>query len=556
MAKKILNSSLTALSRLWLFVFLLSSIALQAQEAQYMLFFTDKDSLAYSPERPLEFLSQRSVDRKNRLQVPITYGDVPVRQAYLDRLEELGGEVFYTTRWMNGALVELTPDELQLILAEDFITNHELVKSEGRTNSRKRGSSVGTAQRVLRNTNDDETLLNGLQNNMLGIDAMHEKGYNGEGLFIAVFDGGFRGVDTVRFFSHIYEEGRMLPGYDFVGNSPNVHRYGQHGTEALSCIAAYEPGVLEAGAYAADFMLCITEESGSETRLEEYNWLFAAEKADSAGVDIISTSLGYTTFDVASMNYTYDDMDGQTAAITRAVNEATKRGILCVISAGNEGNSNWRYVSPPADAPHVLAVGAVSSSRDKVSFSSFGPTADGRIKPDVSAQGLQTIVVDAAGRVSRSNGTSFAAPLITGFAAGIWQAFPDDSNIEIMDRIRRGGDKALSPDNETGYGIPDFRRIYENYLTPNEEYQLNEHYRVFPNPVQGSDLFIEPFSGMLREPLMVLMYSSTGEQVMRREFGRAGSPSVSLDISHLSDGIYVMHILSADSSDTLKIVKF
>lgn len=529
---------------------------LLAQEAQYMVFFADKDSTAYSPERPLEFLSERAVTRKSRLQIPITYGDIPVSSTYLTQLKDAGAEVYYTTRWMNGALVQLSPEELAQVIQLPFVTSHELVKPVGRSDSRKAGSSYGESSAVHKKVSDEKSLLNEGQNNMLGIQTMHEKGFNGEGMLVAVFDGGFRGVDTVSYFRHIYEDNRMLPGYDFVGNSTNVHQYGQHGTEALSCIGAYRPGELEAGAYGADFMLCITEESVSEYRIEEYNWLFAAEMADSAGADIISTSLGYTTFDDSAMNYTYEDMDGQTAAITRAVNEATERGILCVISAGNEGNSGWHYVSPPADAPNVLAVGAVSSSRDKVSFSSFGPTSDGRIKPDVSAQGLQTIVVNSSGRVSRSNGTSFAAPLIAGFAAGVWQAFPNESNIQIMDRIRQGSDKALMPDNETGYGIPDFSRLYENYLTPNQEYRLNQRYRVFPNPVERSRLFIEANEGLLQGPLTVVMYSSTGRQVLRKDFENPDSASLSLEIDHLSQGIYVMHILSASASDTLKIVKF
>ena len=325
---------------------------------------------------------------------------------------------------------------------------------------------------------------------MLGIDAMHQAGYTGQGISVAVFDGGFKGVDTVSYFRHLYENGQMIPGYDFVGNSPDVYRYGQHGTEALSCIAAYQPGVLEAGAYEANIMLCITEESGSEYRVEEYNWLFAAEMADSAGIDIISTSLGYTTFDDPAMNYEYEDLDGNTAVITRAVNLAAQKGILCVISAGNEGSGRWRYVSPPADAIDVLSVGAVSSSGDRVSFSSFGPTADGRVKPDVSALGLQTVVVNSQGEVVRSNGTSFSAPLITGLTAGVWEAFPGETNLEIIERIRLAGNSSLAPNNELGYGIPTFSAALL-VPVPSEEEIREANYRVYPNPIESGKLFVE-----------------------------------------------------------------
>ena len=551
------KSNLTShLSLLTLAVLLTSLIPLYAQEAQYMVFFTDKADTQYSVDQPEAFLSERAIARRAKFNIPVEESDLPVNESYVEQLVTLGAEVFYRTRWMNGVLVQLSIEELEEVRKLSFVGKTEMVKPRARGARKKSGSSIGSSRKLKDPLKENNQLLNVLQNDMLGIDEMHADGYNGKGQLVAVFDGGFRGVDTVSYFSHIFEEDRMLTGYDFVGNDTNVYRYGQHGTEVLSCIGAYREGILEAGAYSADFMLCVTEDVSSEYRIEEYNWLFAAEFADSTGVDIISTSLGYTTFNEADMDYAYEDLDGHSAAITRTLNMASEKGILCVVSAGNEGSGSWRYVSPPADAVNVLAVGAVSSSYDKVSFSSYGPTVDGRIKPDVSALGLQTVVVNAAGNVTRSNGTSFAAPLIAGFAAGIWEAFPEASHLEIIDRIRHSGDKAMTPDNETGFGIPNYERIRRNVLLPIENSLRSHDFRVFPNPLENSDLFIKPVNAILEAPLELHMYDPAGTLVLEKKYVQFNRNSIALDTEALAPGIYILHIATASVSDTLKIVKF
>ncbi|MEM8970045.1 MAG: S8 family serine peptidase, partial [Bacteroidota bacterium] len=470
--EKLISAATLRYPQLLLSCLLLLSTSGLAQVQQYVLYFSDKDTADFLITSPTEYLSDRSIARREKQNVEVDISDFPVTPSYLQSVTAQGGEVVYVSKWFNAALVEASTDLVDQLVDLDHVRYAELVKPRARNGRRGGNSSDGASygkSKKSKKYQRTEELLNVEQNQMLGIDEMHRQGYNGEGVFVAVFDGGFRGVDESSFFDHLYSNNQLKLTYDFVGNSPNVYRYGQHGTEALSCIAAYQPGVIESGGYASDIMLCVTEESGSEYRIEEYNWLFAAEKADSAGVDIISTSLGYTTFDDSEMNYTYDDMDGQTAAITRATQMATDKGMLCVISAGNEGAGRWRYVSPPADAPNVLSVGAVSASGFKVSFSSFGPTVDGRIKPDVSALGLQTVVVDAQDNVTRSNGTSFAAPLISGFTAGVWQAFPEATNLEIMEKVRLAGNQAMTPDNELGYGIPNFSVLIDQAPLSTEE---------------------------------------------------------------------------------------
>ena len=545
----------------WIGVVLLSCLgtfSLQAQD-RYMVFLSDKDSVPYTLDNPQIFLSQEAIARRSQQNIPVDSSDLPIDPRYVAQLEQTGAQVYYTSRWFNAVLLAASDEVLPSVKELDFVTSVELVRPDRKGGRQKGGSAYEEAPgRPDAAARQKDQLLNMLQNEMLGIDRMHEEGYTGEGYRIAVFDGGFKGVDTVSFFQHLFEGNQMIPGYDFVGNSDNVYRYGQHGTQALSCIAAYEPGVLEAGAYDADIMLCVTEESGSEYRIEEYNWLFAAEMADSAGIDIISTSLGYTTFDDDSMNYNYEDLNGKTAAITRAVNFATSKGIVCVISAGNEGSQNWRFISPPADASYVLSVGAVSSSGERVSFSSWGPTADGRLKPDVSALGLQTVVVNADGDVGRSSGTSFSAPLIAGFTAGVWEALPELSNVDVIERIKLAGNQALAPDNALGYGVPNFSAVMasDDILTPLEEDKTHEHYRVYPNPLENGPLFIEFKTQSFAEPVEVYLYSMTAQLMMQKRYPFSNDPTITLDISGLAPGVYVMHILSSTESDTVKVIKF
>ncbi len=543
-------------------VFLISIFWVPVAQAQappqdrYVIFLSDKDGTSHSLDRPLAFLSPAALERRKSQYIALNSSDLPVNADYVAQLAKAGADVYYTSRWLNAVMVAGDQDA-DTYRKLSFVDRVELIKPTRSEGGRGKDGSSYTGKTPLSTPENTEAqLLNVLQNEMLGINAMHQAGYTGKGVSVAVFNGGFKGVDTVAYFRHLYENGQMIPGYDFVGNNSDVYRYGQHGTEALSCIAAYQPGVLEAGAYEANIMLCITEESGSEYRVEEYNWLFAAEMADSAGINIISTSLGYTTFNDPAMNYDYADLDGNTAVITRAVNLAAKKGILCVISAGNEGASRWRYVSPPADAPDALSVGAVSSSGDRVSFSSFGPTADGRVKPDVSALGLQTVVVDARGEVVRSNGTSFSAPLITGLTAGVWEAFPDETNLEIIERIRLAGNSSLAPNNELGYGIPTFPATLL-VPDPDQKQERIANYRVYPNPIESGNLFVEAKTRKLSFPMEVHIYNSTGQRVMQTTFtSDTFSPTLSLDTSGLGQGVYILHILSPTASDTMKVIKF
>jgi subtilisin family serine protease len=267
--------------------------------------------------------------------------------------------------------------------------------------------------------------------------------------------------------------------FDFVHRQQDVFHHDDHGTEVFSVIAAYQEGDFTGGAYKANFQLYITEDIKSEYRIEEYNWLFAAERSDSLGVDIVNTSLGYNDFDLSSMDYSMEDMDGATTVITRAAQMAAERGMIVVTSAGNEGNKSWQIVTAPADAVDVLAVGAVNSLGERTAISSKGPTADNRIKPDVVALGSATAVIKSTGAPGSASGTSLASPLVASLAAGVWQRYPEMTNLEVIDILRKSASQAINPDNFLGYGIPNFKAVVNlKEWTPQDEI-----FTVFPNPV-------------------------------------------------------------------------
>lgn len=546
--------------RRWsLIVFSLLFFALtegNAQSNKYVVYFTDKAGSSYAIDQPEAFLSPRSIERRQKQGIPVKETDLPVNRNYVQGVEETGADVIYTSKWFNAALFEGKAEQLHLIEKLPFVTSIEYVRP-GASGNRSNKGGGNTIKFDKTEAVPLEELANQAQNEMLGIPQMHEKGINGEDVLVAVFDGGFRGVDSAPYFQHLFENEQYIDGYDFVGNSTEVFRYGQHGTEALSCIVAYEPGKLEAAAYGADVMLYVTEDGSSEYRIEEYNWLFAAERADSVGAHIISTSLGYTTFDDDTMNYSYEHLDGKTTVITKAVNMATAAGILCVVSAGNEGAYSWKYVSAPADAPDILAVGAVTLNQNRVSFSSIGPTVDGRIKPEVSALGLQTVVGDANGNITTANGTSFAAPLVAGLAAGFWQAYPQLTNLEVVEKLKASGTASIAPNNEIGFGIPDFSRASEIVLDTEEETPLNQNFEVYPNPIIEGKLFLAPHQPHQGNLVIVILQNSTGQTVITQTFDNyTGTEPLSLDISMLSPGVYILQIFSPMLTDTVKLIRF
>jgi len=529
-------------SRLVLLAASLFISAASRAQSQYVVHFKDKNGTPYSVNAPGQFLSQRAIDRRSRQGISITSADFPVNATYVQQLSATGARPFFTSRWFNCALVQATPAQEAAIKALAFVGSVEFVApgahaGAGRIRAFKNRKGSGIAAPTMQ------------QLSMVGIDSMHMEDVRGEGVLVAVMDAGFPGVNTAGPFQHLFQENRIQYTYDFVGDGNGVFTYDEHGTEVLSIIAAHSDAYT-GGAYDATFQLYVTEDESNEYRVEEYNWLFAAERADSSGVDIINASLGYNTFDDPAMDYQKSDLDGLTALISRAAVAAIERGIVVICSAGNEGSNSWGLVTPPADVDGILAVGSVTSSGNRSSFSSVGPTSDGRFKPDVVAMGTGTSVVKPNGTIGSVSGTSMAAPIITSLAAGVLQRFPFLSASEIVEAIKASGSLATSPTNQLGYGIPDYMRIVRS-LSP---YLPSEPISVFPNPaVDGRfRVLVNEVNQDVQVEIFDLRGTRLGIHIVSVTW--ANNP-FEFDISDLAAGSYLIRVKTKDNFKTTTLIR-
>ncbi len=436
----------------------------------------DKEGSLYSLENPGEFLSQRAIDRRLRYQIPIVENDLPVSQVYLDSLSQNNINILYASKWMNAVVVETADSNMaDLLSSYSFVSDIELLYWTPRLKS---------ASNKFMETISDEPLPSDHQVEMLNGHKLHEQGYQGRDMIIAVIDAGFNNADSIAGFQSLWKNGQVLGTRNFVNPSANFFWSinGSHGTNVLSIMGGYMPGEFEGAAMQASYWLIQTEDTQTEFRIEEANWLAGAELADSAGVDVINSSLGYSDrFTVSSQDYNYSDMDGKTTLVSRAATLAASKGMLLVTSAGNSGNPGdpWQYIIAPSDCDCVLGVAAVKANGERASFSSRGPSSDGRIKPDVAAQGQATVLIRSNGLVGVGNGTSFSSPVMAGLATCLWQKHRDVPNFEIIKAIRRTASQYYSPDSLLGYGIPDLE-LADLLLSASKPTADRMH--IFPNP--------------------------------------------------------------------------
>ena len=519
---------------------------------RYVVFFKDKKDNSYTIEKPEEFLSVRALQRRNNQNIGITFSDLPVSQVYLDELHELDSvDVYFTTKWMNGVLVEMDEGKVEEIHDLSFVSDivyvapgTKLLLSAG--NGRK-------AKIKKKSESQSEGYESKSQNEFIGVDAMHEEGYHGEGMLIAVFDSGFDYVDQSSYFTHIFNDNKLTATKDFVRGSLDVFQYDTHGSKVLSCIGAYKEGEYSGTAPESNLILCVTEDIGSEYTIEEYNWLFAAEYADSIGVDIINSSVGYSYFEDDRMSYTYEDFDGKTTVITRAASKAASKGILVVSSNGNEGNNSWQYLNAPADADSILSIGAVTYDLERSSFSSFGPTSDDRIKPDISALGSWVRIV-YKDEVIYANGTSFSAPMVAGLAAGFWQAYPDLTNIEVIEYLKITASQSNAPDTLIGYGIPNFIKAF-NKVKINEG-DVIDRFVVFPNPITNRRVIYFYVDSTTEENLTNMSFYDLKGSFIRSEEMKITDPlgPIEVDVSFLRPGSYILTYFSGSELKKSKLV--
>ncbi|WP_276372035.1 S8 family peptidase [Chryseolinea sp. H1M3-3] len=530
-----------------IFLFAAASVGL-AQVNRYIVFFKDKAGTTFTVNKPLDFLSQRAVDRRIRQAISVSEMDLPVNPNYVKGVRDLGINTFFTTKWMNGVLVQCDAssipaiENLSFVDRVEFVAPYERLLVEGRKHVDLKTKELKTASSTK------------AQLQMIGLDEMHAAGYEGDNILIGIFDGGFLGVNTAPPFQHIFDENRinLSASKDFVTNSKNVFQYDEHGTEVFSVIAAYQDGFYSGGSYDADYQLFVTEDVGSEYRIEEYNWLFAAERADSAGVDVVNSSLGYYDFDYTSMDYEKGAMDGKTTIVSRAAQRLADKGVIVVCSAGNEGGISWQIITAPADAKDVLAIANVNSAGQRSGSSSIGPSADGRIKPDVAALGVNTSVIRPNGTLGTASGTSLAAPLITSLAAGVWQRYPNLTNIEVIEAIRKSASQANNPDKFLGYGIPNFKAVV-NYVEDSHQENIFE---IYPNPITKDTITIKPNDPGQVGSCKVEVLTAQGQTVYQADVNFSWlNRTYTSNVTGLPAGLYFMRILWGDRKFTFRMIK-
>ena len=442
------------------FLVMLALPSLAQKTYKYRVSLTDKMGSEFSIERPEEFLSSRALERRNRQSLAVDSTDLPISKVYLDELKLMGMRIVTGSKWNNTVVVEMTDTSLV-----DKMKNMSFVKGVKKVWVQPDSVPARNAERKKEVTNDVEKKTEyygkGFQQiNIHGGDSLHAAGFQGESMHVAVIDAGFYNADHIKFFKKM----DLLGIRDFVNPQSDIYAENYHGMMVLSCMAANTPKAFVGTAPAASYWLLRSEEADTEQPVEEDYWAAAMEFADSVGVDVINTSLGYYAFDDSSANYRYRDLNGHYSLMSHTASLAADKGMVLVCSAGNSGRGAWKKVTPPGDAENVITVGALTRDLINTEFSSVGNTTDGRIKPDAMAIGQGSTVSSIEGTVSRANGTSFASPILCGVVACFWQACPWLTAKEVVQAVRQAGDRVDYPDNIYGYGIPNLWKAYQTEL--------------------------------------------------------------------------------------------
>lgn len=536
------------MKKITILIFIISGFFATAQEDAWV-YFTDKPDAAFYLANPLEMLSQRALDRRTSQNISLDNLDVPISTSYIDQVTASTGiTVKAKSKWLNALHVRGSVENIETLENLSFVDHIQFANSSlnlaGRSANNANSSAVNKNLEVQVNFNYG-TSANQIE--MLNGHLLHQQDYTGNGKIIAVMDAGFPGVDTASPFQRLFDNNKILGGYDFVNRNTNFYSGGSHGTLVLSTMGGYVENQLVGTAPDASYYLFITEDITSENPVEESYWVEAAETADSLGVDVINTSLGYFTYDNSNYSYEYADMNGTTAFISRGADIAFSRGMICVVSAGNSGGSANPHIGAPADAINVLAVGAVTSTETYADFSSIGPSSDGRVKPDVMAQGQASVVSDTSGNIGTASGTSFSSPITAGMVASFWQALPDKTNAEIMQLIKQSAHLYTTPNAQFGYGIPDFSLALSNALNVSDF--SSDEFILYPNP--ASSVITVLFHND-SEKASLLIYNSLGQEVLNAEV-KETNPRFSVE--NLSSGIYFYKIISGGKSQVGKIIK-
>lgn len=459
-----------------LFVIILF-VAESRSQTRHLVQLKNKGGTPFTFSNPSAYLSQLAINRRTRYGIAIDSTDLPVTPSYVSQIAAVPNvTILNVSKWLNSISIQ-TNDANAITTIQNFpfvqsVTGLAARHVDGRPlpdkfNIEESPLEYPTAQRGAEIEADyfnygthsfNEIKLHKGQ-------FLHNIGLRGQGMRVALLDAGFTNYTTLRSFDSMNANNQVLDTWDFVSRHANVHDH-SHGMQCLSTIAANIPGQFVGKAPKAFFYLYRTEDAPTEYPIEEHNWVCGAERSDSIGADVISTSLGYTTFDppLTGSNHTYNDMNGNTTMAAIGADLAAKKGLMVFASAGNDGNSGWHFLSTPSDGDSVVCVGAVDSLGNVAGFSSYGPSSDGQVKPDMASIGWNAIIQGTANNIVAGNGTSFACPNMAGLGTCLWQGFPEFNNMKIVQAMRQAGSRATNPNDRIGYGIPDMKKAFSNLL--------------------------------------------------------------------------------------------
>lgn len=563
----IYNIKIMKLINLLITVVLLTGLQLSAQIApdKYYIQFSDKNNSPYSIDNPEEFLTQRSLDRRSSQGISIQENDIPVNPQYLQGVSQTGANLLFATRWFNGVTVETTdPAVIEAILNLPYVSSVLKMKENADAGKKDFFEKENVSELInsdnLKSGRDMSDLDYGfayIQINQINGIPLHNKGFKGEGMVVAVLDGGFDGADVHPVFDSLWNDDRVLGTKDFIHVGGNVFTESEHGKMVLSTMAANDPGNMIGTAPKASYWLLRSEDVYSENLIEEYNWVSAAEFADSVGADMINSSLSYVDFDMPQWNHNYEDLDGNTAVVTIGADLAFSKGIFVCNSAGNSGGSDFPWNGAPADGFDVFSIGAIDENGNRAYFSSIGPTADGRIRPVVMAMGSGTTVAVGNNGVSSGSGTSFSSPIITGMTTCLWQANPNLKVSQIQEAIKQSASNSTSPNNLVGWGTPDYE-LANSLLTTVENFpgKQNDIIQAWPNPF--SDVLNFRINLPNSDNVSVELSAVSGVVVYKQEFainGNSADIDISLIVNKLPNGIYFLKVLSSKNIEIEKLIK-
>ncbi len=530
-------------------LFLFLSLSVYSQEDAWV-YFNDKPNAVTQLNTPLNFLTQRALDRRTNQGIALYVNDVPIHQPYIDQITLASGiEVKAKSKWLNcihirGSVADINALELLPFVANVHFANPALNLKMASPTTIIPINKQMDVQTTFNYGNSDNQIQ------MLNGHLLHQANYTGTGKIIAVLDSGFINVDSTLPFERLFDNNLILGGYNYVSQNTDMYSLHNHGTMTLSCMGGFVDNELVGTAPDAQYYLFVTEDVSEENPVEESYWVEAAEEADRLGVDIISTSLGYYGFDNPNYSHQYADFTGNTAFASKGANIAFSKGMVVMASAGNSGNSlePLNHIGVPAEATNVLAVGAVKFDETYATFSSIGPSFDGRVKPDVMTQGQGVVIANTLGAIQTGSGTSFSCPILAGMVACFWQAIPWATNAQVVQFVKQSSDRFTTPNAQFGYGIPDFQLALQLAGLSTNEYQSTV-LQFFPNPTSASVTFVIPNSV---DRNTIQLYNNLGQLVLTETIE---NDMQTISLEQLPSGIYYFTIPTATNNYQGKIIK-